>query len=70
MSRSLDKHVSTSKHPPQSSNISGERRRLTSLGNGTRSVPPSHTRRYLDLEVERLGLEGSFLISGLKESVN
>ncbi|GFX03232.1 hypothetical protein TNCV_4848891 [Trichonephila clavipes] len=47
-----------------------EPRSLTSLGNGTRNVPPSHIERYLGIEVERPGLRGSFLISGLKESVS
>ncbi|GFU58563.1 uncharacterized protein TNCV_4068761 [Trichonephila clavipes] len=42
---------------------------LTSLENGTRNVPPSHIEVYLGLEVERPGLRGSFLISGLKESI-
>ncbi|GFX92116.1 hypothetical protein TNCV_1740361 [Trichonephila clavipes] len=42
---------------------------LTSLGKGTRNVPPSHIEMYLDLEEERPGLRGSFLISGLKESL-
>ncbi|GFV12478.1 uncharacterized protein TNCV_1792571 [Trichonephila clavipes] len=43
--------------------------RLTSLGNGTQSVPPSHIEVYLSLEVERPGLRESFLIGGL-EGVN
>ncbi|GFW33144.1 hypothetical protein TNCV_2110721 [Trichonephila clavipes] len=43
---------------------------LTSLGNGTRNVPPSHIEMYLGLEVERPGWRGSFLISGLKESAS
>ncbi|GFW07582.1 hypothetical protein TNCV_3917151 [Trichonephila clavipes] len=32
-----------------------EQERLTSLGNGTRNVPPSHIEMYLGLEVEREG---------------
>ncbi|GFY09668.1 hypothetical protein TNCV_381621 [Trichonephila clavipes] len=33
-----------------------------------RNVPPSHIKMYLGFEVERPGLRGSFLISGLEEA--
>ncbi|GFS49306.1 hypothetical protein TNCV_2411031 [Trichonephila clavipes] len=35
-------------------------------GNKTRNVPPSHIEKYLGLEVERPGVRGSYLISGLE----
>ncbi|GFV11754.1 hypothetical protein TNCV_977431 [Trichonephila clavipes] len=41
---------------------------LTSLGSGTRSVPPSHIEMYLDIEGKRPGLRESFLI-GRSEGV-
>ncbi|GFW28972.1 hypothetical protein TNCV_202951 [Trichonephila clavipes] len=40
--------------------------RLTSLGNGRRSISPSHIEMYLGVEVERPGLRGSFLIGRLE----
>ncbi|GFV71493.1 hypothetical protein TNCV_4562451 [Trichonephila clavipes] len=40
--------------------------RLTSLGNGTQSFPPSFIEMYLGLEVQRPGLRRSFLIGGLE----
>ncbi|GFW26161.1 hypothetical protein TNCV_3396571 [Trichonephila clavipes] len=52
----------------RSEKVKGES--LTSLGNGMRSAPPSHIEMYLGIEVERPGLRGSFLISGLKESLS
>ncbi|GFX71564.1 hypothetical protein TNCV_2695521 [Trichonephila clavipes] len=36
--------------------------RLTSLGNGTQSVPPSHIEMYFGFEAKRPRLRGSFLI--------
>ncbi|GFY11875.1 VHL domain-containing protein [Trichonephila clavipes] len=38
-----------------------------SLGNGTQDVPPSHIEMYLGLEMERLGLRGSFLTKRIGE---
>ncbi|GFU38987.1 hypothetical protein TNCV_2144341 [Trichonephila clavipes] len=40
---------------------------LTFLGDGMRSVPPSHIEMYLGLKVEKSGLRGSFLIGELEE---
>ncbi|GFT86333.1 uncharacterized protein TNCV_3258581 [Trichonephila clavipes] len=40
--------------------------RLTSLGNGTQSIPPSHIEMHFGLEEERPELRGSFLIGELE----